>query len=338
MTRTAIALFSGAILFVALPVFAQFDFSDGSALTIAESPTHPGPGGPVQLTVQSPLIDLADSDIVWTVNGNPAGSGESITTTLGKLGSKTGVSVSVSGANGSDSAQITLIPTSIDLLFEADSYIPPFYQGRAAPSSGSSIRLLAIPHFVNADGSSVPPTDISFAWKVNGALLKSSSGIGESSAVIPAAILFGTDDVTVDAQSADGSFSGEASVSIRTQDPQLALYEDSPLFGVMYHRALGGTTAASESETSFAAVPYFADVSAPNDVQLAYQWRVNGISLVTDQKDPSEITIDAKSANSAQIDLSLSSPTDPFVSTDGSWAVSFASSAPSQNVFNTPAQ
>lgn len=324
MLRKLVALLFGGILFVAAPAaFAQANL-DGSALTIVANPAYPTPGSTVKLTAQSPLLDLADSDIEWSVNGNSAGSGRSINVTLGGLGQETDVAVSVSGASGNDSAEVTIIPTSIDLLWEASSYVPPFYQGRALPASGSSIRVLAVPHFEDATGAAVSPSDIDFTWKLNNAVDESQSGIGESSAVFPAATLYGTDTIVVDARTPDGSLTGEATLSLRTQSPQLVLYEDSPLFGVMYYDALSQSTVASESETSFAAVPYFAAALSANDPALSYSWNVNGSPVSTDPQDPSEITINAQAAGTAQIQLSLEKPSDPFFSASGAWAISFS--------------
>ena len=327
MTRTRFALLFGTAFFVALPCFAQANFGGTSALTISANPAHPTPGSTVVLTAESPLLDLADSDIEWSVNGTSAGSGRSISVTLGSLGKETNVSVSVSGASGSDSTEVSLVPTSIDLLWEADSYVPPFYLGRAMPGSGSTIRLLAIPHFILPDGSEAPLSNIDFTWKVNGAVLEAQSGVGESSATVPAAILYGSDSVTVDAQTTGGTLNGEASISIRTQDPELVLYDDSPLFGIMYHRALSSSSGAGEAETSFAGVPYFAEAVSPNDPRLTYSWNVNGSPVVADPQDQSEITISAQSQGTAQISLSLSNSSDPFFSADGSWQVAFSASA-----------
>lgn len=337
MSRTLIALLFGGILFSALPAFAQLNLTGTSALTISANPTYPGPNSVVQLTAESPLLDLQESDVEWSVNGVSAGSGQSIKLMLGSFGKETDVSVSVSGPSGNDETSITLVPTSIDLLWEADSYVPPFYKGRAMPGSGSMIRVLAIPHFVNANGTGMPSSDINFTWKVNGAVDEAQSGVGESSAIFPAAILYGSDVIDVVAQASDGSLSGEASVTVPTQAPQLVLYEDSPLFGVMYHEAVSQSSTASESETSFAAVPYFADATSANDPSLAYQWTVNGSSVAADPQDPSEITIDAPSAGVANVALSISKPSDPFFSASGAWQISFSGpSAGSDNVFTSP--
>lgn len=333
MSRTLIALLSGGILFSALPALAQANFTGASALTISASPAYPAPNSIVKLTAESPLLDLQDSDILWTVGGKPAGTGQSISLTTGALGKETDASVSVSGASGSDSATLAIIPTSIDLLWEADSYVPPYYKGRAAPGSGSSIRVLAVPHFVSADGTSVASSDIDFSWSVNGAVDKAQSGLGESSAIFPAATLYGSDQITVVARAADGSLAGSASIAVRTQDPQLVLYEDSPLFGIMYHAAIPQSSTAADSETSFAAVPYFANALSANDPSLAYQWTVNGAPVATDPQDPSEITVNAASAGVASVGLSVGNVSDPFFSASGSWQIAFSGPSSGANVF-----
>jgi len=325
--RTLIALLFGGLLFAALPAFAQVNLTGTSALTISANPTTPTPNSVVTLTAESPLLDLQASDVEWSVNGKAAGSGQSVKVTMGPLGQETDVSVSVSGPSGSDSAELALVPTSIDLLWEADSYVPPFYKGRAAPGSNSSISVLAIPHFTESDGTQIPSSGINFTWKLNGAVEEAQSGLGQSSAVFPAAVLYDSDVIEVDAQTPDGTLAGQASVAVRTQDPQLVLYEDNPLFGVMYHDAISQSSVASESESSFAAVPYFANAVSANGPSLAYQWTVNGSSVATDAQDPSEITINAESSGVANIGLSVSNPADPFFSASGSWQIAFSGPA-----------
>lgn len=325
MHRLAFVAALLGLTFAALPAFAQLDYGSG-ALMIAMTPAYPSPNATVHLTAQSPILDLSHSSIAWSVNGAPAGSGLSIDVPAGAAGSHTAVSVSVSGASGSGSAQIDLTPAPIDLLWEADSYTPPFYEGRALPTSGSKIRVLAIPHVTHADGSPVPASALDFTWKVNGAILLAQSGIGANFITIPAAILYGSDTIIVDVRAADGSQGGEASAVVRTGNPQLLLYINSPLFGIMYHRALGESGNAGDSEIAFTAIPYFINSASPRSAALAYTWSIDGTGATTDPNDPNEFTVRARAPGSAQIGLSVAKPNDPFVSADGSWTVSFGGS------------
>ncbi len=52
-------------------------------------------------------------------------------------------------------------------------------------------------------------------------------------------------------------------------------YEDSPLIGVLYNRAVDDTFVVREKEVSFLAVPYFFGTRDKN-VGINYQWMING--------------------------------------------------------------
>ncbi len=194
---------------------------------------------------------------------------------------------------------------------------------------------MALPHFANADGTAVPVSNITFTWKLNGAVLSAQSGLGESSATFPAAILYDSDTIDVVARAAGSGLAAESSIIIRTGSPELVLYEDNPLFGIMYHQALPRSSTAAESETSFAAVPYFAHATSANDPSLAYEWSVNDSPVSADAKDPSEITINAQSAGIAVIGLSITSAVDPFLSASGLWQVAFTEALNGGDVFKT---
>ena len=337
MARTAIALLSAALILVALPAFAQVNFGGTSALTIVADPAHPGPDSVVKLTVQSPLLDLQDSDVEWSVGGKPAGSGLSVSITLGNLGQETDVSVSVSGVSGNDSTQLAILPTSIDLLWEADSYVPPFYKGRAVPTSGSIIRVLAIPHFAEAGGSQIPVSNIDFTWKLNGAVDEGAVGHRRIVGNLPGGDpLWHRRHHRGRANTRRNSLRRVRDLRPHTRSRTRSLRRQPAFRRHVPPGARAIEQVASESETSFAAVPYFADATSANDPSLAYAWSVNDSPVATDPQDPSEITISAQSSGVAQIALSLSKPSDPFFSASGSWAVSFsATNAQQQSVFQT---
>ena len=316
---------------------AQFTIPGAeSSISIELRPAHPAPGSSVELTLQSPLYDLEGSDITWSANGKTIGSGPgavSATVTVGALGSQTDVTVLVDGDRGLFSSEISIIPTSMDLLWESDSFTPPFYKGRALPSAGSGVTLVAIPHFFRQGGAEVPADQVVYTWKKDGEILGSLSGRGKSSARIRGSLLFGNDVISVEATSLDGAFSGEASARIKDVEPDLILYEDHPLFGVLYHRALIGTTFIPETEMSFTASPYFAAITNADDSNLEYAWRVNEADVVPNPLKPSEITINAeKSSGIARVELSLAHATNYFLDVRGRWGITFTKNGASTGI------
>lgn len=319
------------VLGLATPAYAQFAIPGAeTALTISLSPSNPAPRSSVQLTLQSALYDLDTSAITWTVNGKTAAQGigtKTLNITTGSLGSSLSVLAEVSADNGAASAQTSVSPTSIDLLWESDSYVPPFYRGRALPSAGSSVTLVAIPHFIRDSGSAVPSDQIVYTWKKDGEAIVGASGRGKASARIAGPMLYGNDLVSVEAVSVDGTLSGETSVRIADIEPQLMLYEMHPLFGTLYHRALGAATLIPETEMSFAAVPYFAAVSTPDDSKLAYVWRVNELTVAPDTARPSKLTINAeKSSGIAFVSLALTHATNYYLDLNNAWQITFTKS------------
>ncbi|MBI4133750.1 hypothetical protein HY478_03985 [Candidatus Uhrbacteria bacterium] len=313
-------------LTLALPAIAQVNFGLGSDLSLEIAPEHPAPGNIVQISAHSSLLDLTGTTLTWYENGKQIGSGAGLATveiTAGPLGSDTTVRVVAESDGELSQAEARIRPVEIDLLWESDSYIPPFFRGRALPSAGTNLRLEAIPYFKKSDGSSVPVGDITFTWKRNGYVEQSVSGRGKSEISLSAPALFGTDTISVEGRAKDG-LEGSASVRIPSREPVVELYEAHPLFGTLYHRALGRTTNIPETESSFAAIPYYADATSPGDASLTYEWRVNGNTIASDPERPSELTINAAgSAGVARIELALSHVTNFFLSASGVWNVLF---------------
>lgn len=316
-----------------------------SNLALSMTPEYPAPGNIVRLSAASPHIDLEQADIAWYVNGTITAQGPAkkvIDIPAGSLGSETDVVAVASASDGtSASGEVFIRPVEVDLLWESDSYVPPFYRGRALPSPGTTIRAWAIARIKNPNGVFAPERDIVYTWRRNGSIVQPMSGRGRSSATFPAPPLFGADSLTVNAATADGAFEGSASVRIAATEPSLALFEDHPLFGVLYNDALASSESRSDSEATFRAVPFFAQAGNPTDPRLIYAWSVNGKNLPADSASPDEITIGTNGASGlAQIALALTEAGNWAVNSKGVWSISFSSggSSPATDPFQTPAQ
>lgn len=330
--RIIIGIATLATLGVAAPAYAQFQLESYGItpdLTYTTTPDSPDADQSVDISLHSFFFDLPDADIKWMVDGNTVGEGTGmtgITTSTGDQGSEHDVVAIVTNAQGaSASVNIALIPTSIDLLYDADSYVPPFYQGRALPSSGTTIHVQAMPDFVTPEGKLLSPDTLAYNWTQDGRVLKSSSGVGKSSIDVPAPFPHDATTIRVQAVSTDGRMHGEATVRIPTVEASVDLYEDHPLFGIQYFSALGSPAQIPDTEMTFAVIPFFAPVHSSNDPSLQFEWTVNGTHVPLDANAPSEITIDASnSSGTAWIDVAISQISSFFTDLAAEWGIQFS--------------
>jgi hypothetical protein len=224
---------------------------------------------------------------------------------------------------GSASNALTLAPLQLDILYDAPTYVPPFYRGRALPTGGGTVRLQALARFTQ-NGKLIPNSSIKFTWSKNGTVLGTLSGLGKSAVSIDAVSLYGANTISVKAVTADGELSANASVLIPDTSPSLVLYEDHPLFGIIYFNALPPQVFAP-NEMTVAAVPYFVTATTLNDPVLRYEWLLNSASSISSSTKRNEITI-AADKDVAQVHLEVTSSRNFFLSAASDWQFNFGSS------------
>ncbi|MFQ5754351.1 MAG: hypothetical protein ACE5HI_20410, partial [bacterium] len=165
------------IFTVSLFVHAQIP-GFGEVILFDVSPENPRPGQIVTVAIESFSVDLdRASSITWLVNGEAVNRGagvKQIQFETGELGSVSVVDVVVRGTDiGTVSESVTIRPTEVDLIWEAGVYTPPFYSGKALPSSESEITIVAVPQLVTSSGNKLKSSDLIFTWKKDGKVLGS---------------------------------------------------------------------------------------------------------------------------------------------------------------------
>ena len=122
-------------------------------------PVYPKPGSQVAVTIEAYGIDLNTSNISWTVDGKVAreGKGEKIlSTTAGKEGSVTTIEATITPSGGETIKKRFFInPQTVDIIWEARTYTPPFYKGKSAYTPYQGVVFDAMPNLVNINGVSI---------------------------------------------------------------------------------------------------------------------------------------------------------------------------------------
>lgn len=164
----------------------------------------------------------------------------------------------------------TLSAQTVDLLWQGDTYTPPFYKGRTLWSNQSRISFVAMPQGL---GDS---TKLNYKWTKDGTVLGNINGVGRNTLSFVDSIFSRPQTVKVDILSSDKSIVlATASVFVTPISPVLAIYENNPLYGFMFHREISRTFHLQEKEVTFTVFPLFFSTFSRLDNRVGYQWSTN---------------------------------------------------------------
>lgn len=243
------------------------------------SPESPGPFQSVTISVEDFSGDIDATKITWTVNGKAATEGtgrKSYTVRTGALGTKTDVSINIGGSV----ENVSLRPAVVDLHWQADTYTPPFYQGKAQHSNQDTVTVVAEPFFLTSAGARINPDALVYRWKVDGRVNQNASGYGKKSFQVASSVLPKPLTVDVDVYSADETYRGQATIVIPESTPEVLLYENDPLYGISFSKALnGGEHTISNTEVTVLGIPFFFSNSQRNTGSLTKIWKLNGNTI-----------------------------------------------------------
>lgn len=324
-----------ALLLFAMPAYAQTPLdSYFPALTISLSDEYPTPRASIVASVHSNTVDLRASEVEWYVDSTLITEGPGRTSTNLTVGeADTRIVVVATTPQGVVSTERVVRPGSADILWEATSYAHPLYRGRRLASPGSTVKADARARLLDSEGRRIPYADIVFTWKKNDAVMQSISGRGRSQVTFPAPQLFSTDTISVEAASLDQRTIARSTVRIRAEDPSVSLYRVDPLYGILFHAALGPSASIPDSETTVAAFPFFS--TEPRNPSLEYSWKVNGQRVSPSVENPHYLTINADdSSGSARVELQLGHLTNFLLDARGTWNLVFNSIANPFNPFS----
>ncbi|OGC78825.1 hypothetical protein A2852_01615 [Candidatus Adlerbacteria bacterium RIFCSPHIGHO2_01_FULL_54_23] len=277
-------------------------------LQFIAAPETPGPREQVMIEAQGIGNFLGNADIIWSVDGKAVkrGMGErTFIFTTGALGERTSVRVTIdSETQGFFSRTFTFTPSLVNLVWEADTTVPPLYRGKALYSAGSPLKVVAFPT-VYSGSSRVAPSALSYQWERGGESVPEASGLGRYGFSFSGDQLKNAETVGVDVYYGNTK-AARGEITISAAEPQVLFYERDPLRGILYEKALPAAISLAGREITLKAEPFYFSSTAKNSGALAYAWMLDGNEVSGPDSASGLLTLRQSGEGRGQGELSVS--------------------------------
>lgn len=259
--------------------FAQINipFALSNELGVEIIPSYPSPNETVFVNLTLYTDDLNSADITWYQNGKSVLSGKGETKysfKTGSVGEETKIEIKIKLLSGASfSKSFTLNPASVNLVWEANSFVPPFYRGKALHPRQGSLKIVAMPEFVKG-GKRVLPPNLVYQWSSGINVYQDQSGYGKSVIILNGSLLGRAEDIEVLVTDPVNNLVAQGFIDISPIDPEIVFYENSPYYGHLFDVAIDNPFNLKSEEVQIVAAPYY--FTKDGGSSLLYNWRLNG--------------------------------------------------------------
>jgi hypothetical protein len=192
-----------------------------------------------------------------------------------------------------------IIESTVGLLWEASSYTPPFYKGKALYGKGTRMVIVAYP-----PSSLGNPDSLTYTWKKDGIVDGEQSGVGKQSFTLYEKMFGDTSIVVVEIS--NGTEKEYGALSIHQETPFILFYEHRPLDGVVLEKALFSDIIVKPGSFTLEAYPYFFSGTSRMSDSLTYSWSVNH-KKIEGANGPS-LSLESLEKSSVLIEVSVNNP------------------------------
>lgn len=241
-------------------------------------PTFPAPNDSVKVSVESYSTDLNSASIIWLVDGKEFAKGvgrKSIDLTSPALGKTRNIISVIMTVEGREVRKVLSLKSGgVDLIWESGGHTPPLYKGKAQFAYENEIRVIAIPHLAGINGTEINPETLVYKWTLNDKVVQDQSGYGKQTLTIQTEIPRPI-NIEVEVSTKNGSDKATKTLSLTPTDPSVSFYQEDPLYGVLYNKAITNRISFTDQELNIVAVPYTFNVSKASPV--TFLWSINNI-------------------------------------------------------------
>lgn len=242
-------------------------------------PEFPRANQNVSINIESYVTNINRAEILWYKDNKLVKRGvgqNNFSFITSDLGTSSNITIQVKSTDiGLITKNIVIRPAEVNLVWEADSFTPPLYKGKALNSYQSDLRIIALPEFVASDGSTISADELVYKWKKDWKVLGKDSGYGKSILNIGGPQMFKDSLIILEVETTDGKLKATGSINISAHEPKIIFYENNPLLGVVYNRAISNQFDLSNEEITITAQPFFFSNYDISRGYLEYNWSMN---------------------------------------------------------------
>jgi hypothetical protein len=248
-----------SLIFLILPTFCLAQSINTAAslqneLGVEISPDYPGPNKKVSISLSLFTDDLNSATIVWYLNDQKVleGVGETkYSFKMGQAGKSTKVDIKIKLLSGvSFSKTFTLNPASVDLVWEANSYVPPFYKGKALFSYQSSFKIVATPNFIR-NGKLIPAEKLVYEWSNNNSAYQNQSGYGKNVLILNGSVLGREEEIDLLVTDPNSNLVANGFINLRPTEPEIVFYQNDPYYGQIFDNTSSNIFDLKKEEIQF---------------------------------------------------------------------------------------
>ena len=276
--------------------------------SLSATPSSPNPGEKFKVIAQIPSADANATNFSWTVSGRTrsdlSGRGRhTIELTAGDAGTAIRVDVRATPPQGDpETSSLAIYVSDIALVWQADTYIPKWYKGKALPSSNSEITITAIPR-ISLGGSVIRPENLIYQWSINDDT-RAQSGVGSNIFRFKAGSFEGRLHwIRVVVEDSQKRIRKTGELLIAPRSPRAVIYASSPLGGIEPRSAVSSLSATKDALVDLLAEPFFFAGKSRNS--FSFSWRTAGVASEGLPENPYILSVDTRGATSAQIPVSV---------------------------------
>ena len=257
-------------------LYAQVRSAD---IVLEVYPENPTPNQNVTAKLSSYIGDVNKSYIAWSINGEQKSGGVGKSTFSFNTGNLNSIELTANmetldGQNITKTQRIS--PVNVDMLWEAyDSYVPPFYKGKAMVPTEGAFKVVAIPN-INTENGRLNTNNFSYTWEKDSQGQSKLSGWGKNSFVFYNSYLDRSNQVSVKISNISGNINTEGQINLDTITPKILFYEKDPIFGIKMEQVIEeeGFTVNNEG-VNIVALPYFISPKKLSSPDLNFDWYIN---------------------------------------------------------------